>query len=169
MAHRLLGARVVEPEWNPAVTLTYAASESPAGEPILMLNGEGPAAGPVNSVVVMSDASDAYAPRGQHLVSVAVAHGATREDAALDEACRAQLGEWFGRAVSSWRLLDTSRIAHALPRHPAGGAPWRRGVTIEPGLYQCGDHVDNPSIDGALKSGLRAAVAAAADLAAGRC
>ena len=43
--------------WNKTTAFCYAAQEAPVNEPILLLNGEGRAAGPVNHVAVMSAVS----------------------------------------------------------------------------------------------------------------
>jgi predicted NAD/FAD-dependent oxidoreductase len=81
---------------------------------------------------------------------------------------REQLVEWFGGLVAGWRLLRVYRISHALPDQTAGKLdPWQRPVRLRPGLYVCGDHRDNGSIDGAMTSGFRAAQAVMADLDAG--
>ena len=71
-----------------------------------------------------------------------------------------QLTSWFGAQVSAWHHLRTYRIAYALPRQaaPALAVP-ERDVRRGPGLYVCGDHVDNASINGAMVSGRRAAQA----------
>ena len=168
IASRLTNGAIVERGWNPSVTLWFAAAESPSHEPILMLNGEG--CGPVNTVVVMSDASRDYAPEGQSLLSVAVRNPGSSDDATLEADCRGQLLGWFGGVVSSWRLLRVDRVRQGLPSQPAGSlTPWRREVRLTPGQYVCGDYLDNASIDGALASGFRAAQAAAEDLHAGRC
>ena len=169
-AARLTGGAVADRGWNPSVTLWYAADQSPADEPILMLNGEGRSAGPVNTAVVMSDASRDYAPGGQSLVAVSVLEPGDFDDAGLDGACRAQLAGWFGSAVKSWRLLRVDRIKHGLPNQPPGSlTPWRREVRLAPGRYVCGDYLDNASIDGALVSGFRAAQAVAGDMHAKKC
>ena len=58
------------------------------------------------------------------------------------------------------------RIRHALPSQPVGVLePWERPVKLRAGLYVCGDHRDNASINGAMVSGRRAAEALAGDLA----
>jgi hypothetical protein len=44
--------------------------------------------------------------------------------------------------------------------------PWRRDVRVRPGVYVCGDHRDNASINGALESGRRAAEAVLEDATA---
>ena len=167
-ATRLTGGAVADRGWNQSITLWFAAAESPANEPILMLNGTG--AGPVNTAVVMSDASRDYAPPGQSLIAVTVLNDAGRDDVRLESDCREQLLGWYGGAVTDWRLLRLDRVRQGLPRQPAGSlTPWRRDVRLAPGQYICGDYLDNASIDGALVSGFRAAQAAAEDLHAGKC
>ena len=121
---------------------------------------------PVNNVVVMSDVSSAYAPPGQALIAVSVLGIPTHSDAELDTAVRQQLTRWFGASVAAWRHLRSYRIPHALPDQTAGKLdPWQRPVRLHPGLYVCGDHRDNASIDGAMSSGFRAAQAVMEDLA----
>jgi predicted NAD/FAD-dependent oxidoreductase len=66
--------------------------------------------------------------------------------------------------LDAWELLRVDRIAHAQPlQSPGRFSLPRRSVRVEPGLYLCGDHVDNASIQGALVSGRRAAEAVLAD------
>jgi hypothetical protein len=61
--------------------------------------------------------------------------------------------------------LKNYRIARALPdqKAPALDVP-QRPVRLERGLFVCGDHRDNASIDGALSSGWRTAQAVAEEL-----
>jgi protoporphyrinogen oxidase len=173
-AAKLTGGVVTDPGWKSAVTLYFDAPESPHGEGILAVNGEGPAAGPVNTVAVLSDVSRDYAPPGRSLVSVSLlgdrrlTPGDIETTPLADEsAVRRHLTAWYGDAVGEWRLIRTARVPLALPDQSPGRLdPWRRAVRLERGLYACGDHLDNASIDGALTSGFRAAQAAAADLSA---
>ncbi|MEM7310082.1 MAG: NAD(P)/FAD-dependent oxidoreductase [Planctomycetota bacterium] len=151
-AARLLG-RPATTGWSGTTTLYYAAERSPVGAPMLVLNGDGPGAGPVNHLCVLSDAQPSYAPAGAVLVSVSVNGVPDEADEALDAAVRAQLTGWYGAAVAGWRHLRTDRIPHALPRaFTRPDAP----VASEP-ITVCGDHVATPSIQGALGSGRRAA------------
>jgi phytoene dehydrogenase-like protein len=132
-----------------------------------MLDGEG--RGPVNCVAVMSNVSRDYAPAGKHLVAASVVGIPADTDDDLDHRTRLQLAEWFGSDVLGWRLLRVYRLPHALPDQTAGRLdPWRRPVRLRPGLYVCGDHRDNGTIDGAMASGFRAAQAVMEDLHAGR-
>ncbi len=164
-AARLTGGAVPAPGYNGTVTLYYAASASPIRQPVLMLDGDG--TGPVTITAVLSDVAPEYAPPGQALIAASVVGLPPDDDATLDGRTRGQLREWFGPAVDGWRLLRIYRIRHALPAQPVGWLePWRRPVTVRPGLFVCGDHMDNASIDGAMASGRRAARAVLDRLAA---
>lgn len=148
---------------NRVTCLYFAAPEPPVVGPWLVLNGE--AHGVVNTVAVMSEVSPAYAPPGQALVSVSVVGPSSLDAEALQARVREELTGWFGTAVSAWRHLRTYVIPNALPAQPPPALePPRRTVRLSPGLYVCGDHRDNSSIDGALGSGRRAAEALLADL-----
>ena len=146
--------------WNQTTAYCYAAERVPVNEPIIMLNGEGRAVGPVNNVAVMSAVSVAYAPPGAHLVVASVV-GAS----AAEQEVRAHVRKWFGPVVDSWRLLRTYPIPHALPqqRH----AEWEQAAVRlggAGGVYMCGDYRETASIQGALASGRRAAEAVLEDL-----
>ncbi|MGL6097400.1 MAG: NAD(P)/FAD-dependent oxidoreductase [Fimbriiglobus sp.] len=168
VAARLTAGAVPDIRWNGSTTLYYSTDRPPLTEPVLCLNGDGPAAGPVNTAVVLSAAAPGYAPPGQSLISAAVVGIPADSDTDLDRGARTQLTEWFGPAVGSWRLRRIDRIPHGLPDQTAGTLdPWERPVRVRPGVYVCGDHRDNGSIDGAMTSGFRAAQAVMADLTAG--
>jgi phytoene dehydrogenase-like protein len=155
-AARLIGGDFQAPASRGATTLYYAAQQPPLDEPLLVFDGENK--GPVNSLAVMSAAAPTYAPPGEPLVSALVIGVPDEADDRLDFRVRNQLGEWFGPEVARWRLLRIYRIPHALPDMAAGNLdPAERPVRIYPGLYVCGDHRDNGSIDGAMTSGFRAA------------
>jgi phytoene dehydrogenase-like protein len=150
--------------WNQTTAFCYAAEQAPVNEPIILLNGEGRAAGPINNAAVMSAVSPAYAPPGAYLVVASTVGSSPAE-----HAVRVHLRKWFGSAVDSWRLLRTYPIAHALPQQKHAEweqAPVRLGGTG--GVYMCGDYRETASIQGALASGRRAAEAVVQDLAAGK-
>ena len=149
------------PGWKGTVQLAWAAPAPPRDEAVLMLDGEG--AGPVNNVQVLSAVAPTYAPPGQALVTASVLDGAGGADADLDRAARAQLRRWFGEQVDSWRLLDVTRVPHALPRL-SSLAPPERPARLDDGLYVTGDWRRNGSINGALVAGRHAAEAVAHDL-----
>ena len=161
-AARLLGGDI--PAAAQGVTCLYfAAPRPPVEEPVLVLDGEG--RGPVNNLCVPTAVAPTYGPPGASLVSATVLGVPSDEDRLRSEV-RDQLAGWFGPAVDDWRHLRTYRIPYALPRQvpPALAVP-ERPVRWQPGVYLCGDHRDNASINGAMASGRRAAEAIAVDLA----
>lgn len=150
-AARLLG----DPAPTPGRSVTcmyFSAPRAPIASPMLVLNGDGQ--GPINNLCVPSVVSAAYAPAGRALISVTCLTDTT-ESLVLD-----QLESWFGSLVTDWQHLRTYRIANALPNQaaPALAVP-ERDVRRAPGLFVCGDHMDNASINGAMVSGRRAAQA----------
>jgi phytoene dehydrogenase-like protein len=153
-AHDLLDTP--SPEFKAAVTSYFAAEQAPTGERFLILDGEG--SGPANHVVVMSNVAPTYAPAGAHLISVSGVDEAANDPDSFRDQVPSQLRRWFGDSADAWRHLRTYRIPHALPRHPAGslthrGAPERRAD----GLIVAGDYSEFGAIQGALRSGRRAA------------
>lgn len=137
--------------WNGVTCIYYDAPSSPVPGPWLVVNGSG---GPINNLCVPSEAAPGYAPEGRSLVSVSVL-GAGEPDLAQIEA---QLRAWYGPAVAQWRHLRTYRIPRALPAYPVGAfAP--QPAQLASGLFACGDHREHPSLNGALRSGRRAAEA----------
>ena len=159
----------------------------PVTEPILVLNGRQPAsyqanghpATPrpvVNTLCFPSIVSPSYAPEGRHLASVGIVGAPvaeairTKDEAALEVAARRELAEWFGAdEIASWRHLRTYVLARAQDARP----PPNRGFNTPPrvagarGVYVCGDHCGTPSLNGALRSGRKAAEALLADIGRG--
>lgn len=152
------------PAWNSCATLYYAAPTSPVDGPLLVLNGDG-GRGPVNHICVPSEVSASYAPPGQALISATVVGQANQDDGVLDRDARAQMSRWFGAdRVTTWRLLRVARVPYSLPRsvpHPDAVAG---AVRLGENVYACGDYLESPSINGALRSGRRAAETWLADI-----
>jgi phytoene dehydrogenase-like protein len=134
--------------------LYFDAPEPPIRTPTLMLSAE---PGPINQLAVLSNVAPGYAPDGRHLVSVSLLGTPQEERATSEQAVRQQLSTWFGGpTVDRWRTLRTYRIPDGLPDQHVGQLnPPRRPVQVDGGLFVCGDHRDNASIDGAMQSGLR--------------
>ncbi len=135
-------------DWNSTTTVYYAADSSPLGENILLLNGNGQ--GLVNHICVPSDVCASYAPVGQSLISVSIVGPHDKDDAQLDASIRGEMASWFKHSVADWRFLRAYRISKALPRFRNTNS----GTPAHPdGRFVCGDHVQDPSINGALLSG----------------
>lgn len=160
--------------WRGTACLSFDAPQSPVPEPLLVLNGHGIGSGPVNHLAVPSEVQPGYAPAGRSLVSASVVHGAwpadrVADDEVLERDVRDQLGSWYGDTVQDWRLLRIDRVRHALPSQRPGELPddgWAE--RIAPGLFVCGDHMAGASIQGALRSGRRAAEGVLQARAAGK-
>ena len=146
------------PSMRAVTTLYFAGEASLVGQPVLVLNGTGQ--GLVRHMCVPSDVSASYAPRGQALISATVLGNPPLEDEHLEAQVLGELEQWFGPAARSLRHLRTYRVLEALPEQPVGWLnPPEREQQRADGLYVCGDHLDQGSIQGALRSGRRCAEA----------
>ncbi len=125
--------------------------------------------GLVNNACVPSSVSPSYAPAGQALISASVvgvpAPGSPLDprtpagEAALAAAVRDELGEWFGAdEVAGWRHLRSYVVPFAQPPQ-APPTQLERSVQLSASLFVCGDHREAATLDGALRSGRRAAEA----------
>ncbi|MEM8709100.1 MAG: NAD(P)/FAD-dependent oxidoreductase [Actinomycetota bacterium] len=146
-ATELLGLPPVES--NPATCVWFAADAPPITEPLLVLDGDGPA----RNIAIMSNVSPAYAPAGKALIGGACP-GVLDPDA--ESAVRAQLRAIWGDQVDDWTHLRTDAIPHGQPAQPPSVPPKQR-TALGDGLHVCGDHRDTSSIQGALFSGRRCA------------
>ncbi|HEY3987699.1 MAG TPA: NAD(P)/FAD-dependent oxidoreductase [Acidobacteriaceae bacterium] len=146
-------------QWNRTTTFYYAADRTPIDGPLLVLNGDGPGAGPVNHAMVLSQASERYAPPGMHLIAANVIGRAPQSGPQIEQLerdARAQLQRWFGADVTRWMVLGGYPIVHALPL--STHVEWQQSnPRLMDGVYVCGDYREMPSIQGALASGRRAA------------
>jgi phytoene dehydrogenase-like protein len=158
-AHRM-GWLPDAPTWRATTCLYFAAGTPPTRGPLLVLNGEG--RGPINNMCVASEVSPEYAPRDRSLVSVTVV-GDHRSEDSLTTRVRNQLVEWYGDDANRWRHVGSYAVPRALPAFEEPTTP-NRSPRVSDRLFICGDHWADPSINGALASGRRAADAVAADL-----
>jgi phytoene dehydrogenase-like protein len=164
-AARLLGA-ATPPDTRSTTCLYFAAPEPPVRKPLLVLNGEG--TGPINSLLVPSVVSPAYAPPGDALVTVNLLGNPAEDDKTLEGRVRTQLSNWFGTIIRHWRLLRLYRIDRALPtQEPPVAGPDAWPCQLAPWLFVCGEYQGAPAIQWALFTGRRAGVAVAAALRSG--
>jgi protoporphyrinogen oxidase len=141
--------------WRKVQCFYFAADEAPLKEPVIVLNGEGE--GPVNNFCVESAVAPSYAPAGASLLSASVLGEATEEQV------REHLQIWFGAQVKRWLHLRTYDVSYAQPDQTTL-LKAARPVRIRKGLYVCGDHVENASLNGAILSGKRAAEAVLSEI-----
>jgi phytoene dehydrogenase-like protein len=155
VAHRLVGAAVADPGSRAAGCCWFATPDPPRRGPVLILDGE--ASGPVKNVAVMSEVAPSYAPPGRALVAAAVP-GADALDPNITGRAREQLARWFGSTTGDWEHLRTDVIPHGQPAQRAPLHP-KQAVRLGDGLFVCGDHRDTASLQGAMFSGGRTAIA----------
>jgi phytoene dehydrogenase-like protein len=172
-AARLVG--LPEVGSKPVSCVYFAADRPPVPHKLVVLDGSG--TGPALNVAVMSNVAPSYAPEGQALVAAACPglldvpeslRPRFDADSAADRlasSVRAQLREWWGPQVDTWRHLRTYTIAHGQPDQRPPFSP-RQRVDLGAGRFVCGDHRDTASIQGALFSGRRCGEAVAEALSA---
>ncbi len=154
-AARLTDGAIDAPAGRGVTTLSYAAARSPFPRRRLVLHADSAL---LSTSCAPSDVCAGYAPAGQALLSVTVLGVPDVDDDGLDDAVRAALRPQCGTDVDTWRRIAVHRIAHAQPLHtPALLEVPERPVALASGVFVCGDHRDQASINGALASGRRAA------------
>ncbi|MER7399198.1 NAD(P)/FAD-dependent oxidoreductase [Streptomyces sp. NPDC000151] len=154
-AELLPGLRV--PDFHPVTMLHHTADTAPsypqAQDATLFL----PTEGPVAYSYAASAVDPSRTPPGRPLITTAVlGSAATLPAGALDKTVRPQLERLYGTSTDGWRLLAAHHDPYAVPAMPAPHDPLRP-VRVLAGLYVCGDHRDTGTVQGALRSGRRAA------------
>lgn len=163
VAHRLLpDLHGEKPKPGRSTTCLYFASRDPLPDsrPILHLDADN--RGPVNHAVVLSAVSPKLAPPGWNLISTSIIGAPSSLE--LPDVVREQMSHWFGPCALEWQHLRTYQIRHAQPEGrqlALGDGPLH--PQLAPGLFRCGDYVEDVSINGALLSGRRAAEAILAE------
>lgn len=158
-AELLPGLRV--PPFHPVTVVHHTADEAPLAEPSLLLDAD--RRSPVAHTAVVSEVDPSRAPAGRALVSTTVL-GPPPAD--VEAVVRARLAVLYGRPTYRWETLAVHHTPEAVPAMPPPHDA-RRPVRLLDGLYVCGDHRDTGTVQGALRSGHRAAAAVLADLGAG--
>jgi len=155
-----------EPATKGLVTWWFEAPQAPSKLPLVAVDGRRAGRmprGPVWNTSVVSAAAPSYAPPGRHLVEATCLLDRPDGDAPEAEVLR-HIGEIYGCGTSGWRTIIRHRVPLALPVLPPPLRA-RSAVALGEGVFVCGDHRDTPSIQGALVSGNRTAMAIHAALA----
>ncbi|QDT39815.1 NAD(P)/FAD-dependent oxidoreductase [Stratiformator vulcanicus] len=149
---------VEPPQWNSTTCLYFEADRPPLREPLLVLSAT-ENDGPISNLTVPSQICRSYAPQGRSLICISTKSEFGDGDELIDPVKR-QAKRWFGQSVENWRLLKTYRIPQALPKMipPTSNLDGRDPLHAG-GVYVCGDHWANSSLNGAMETGRRAAEA----------
>lgn len=148
-------------------TWWFAAWTPPARVPLLALDGRRPGggpAGPVHHAADLTSVVPGHAPAGRRLIQATTL---TPEHETSEHDVRRHVGEIYGVPTGDWELIVRHHVPHALPAQPPPLAA-RQPVRLAERLFVAGDHRDTGSIQGALVSGTRAALAVTSSFAAPR-
>lgn len=130
----------------------FSAPKAPVEGAWLVLNGE--ADGLINNVAVMTNVAPSYSSDARALISAtALGNVVPKSDTILKDDVMVQMRRWFGAEVDQWRVVRIDRIPHAQPFST------KSPRLVRPGLYVAGDHTQQASAHGALRSGRVAAEA----------
>jgi predicted NAD/FAD-dependent oxidoreductase len=115
----------------------------------------------------MSAIAPEYAPAGRGLFVANTAFLPRDADSCADlaEDMRRTLAQILGRAATDgWELVAVQRIPHAIPRQWPSDLAARLPSALGPRVFVAGDHLEDASINGAMRSGRLAAERAIATL-----
>ncbi|WP_326832935.1 NAD(P)/FAD-dependent oxidoreductase [Nocardioides marmotae] len=159
-AHRLVGTPTPAPRG--VVTQWWAvddlAGRRDARAPgVLAVDARPRPSGPAVNAAIVSAAAPSYAPEGRHLVQASALIGSGAAPPS-EGRMRRHAADLLGLVDTGWQELARHELPQALPAQPVPFAA-RRPVVVRPGLVVCGDHRDTASLQGALVSGQRAALA----------
>ncbi|WP_017731964.1 NAD(P)/FAD-dependent oxidoreductase [Nafulsella turpanensis] len=137
-------------------TFYFSADKTPVKGPFLVLNTKPNRF--VNHLCVPSELSRAYAPGSKSLISVSVIGIVEQNNQEAIKHIKQELKPYFGQQVQDWHHIKNIKIRYALPdqRHVQQQLA-DSSICLSPGLYVCGDHLLNGSINGAMRSGAFAA------------
>ena len=144
------------PRMNGVVTHYHLADSPPVAEAAIVLDAE--RSGPVANTVVLTNAAPSYAP-GRVLVSSSVVSSRVGSGDASEPAVRAHLSRLYGVDTASWQHVARYDVPAALPSMDPPRGRFRSPVRLSERVFVAGDWRDSASIQGALTSGRRAAVA----------
>jgi len=148
--------RVIPCSWSSTKCMYFTAAQPPSSTKLLMLLPD--SNGPVNHVFIPSNSVPSFAPPGKSLISASLVNVSSTTESTLLDVTK-QLRELFGSQVDSWRLLRSYIIPQALPMQPTNFNRLTRSAVLRDGIFLCGDYLETSSIQGALASGRRAAMA----------
>lgn len=171
---KIQGAPVDEPEWQAMQCVWFDAPKdtlSPLtnGRPRLLLEAETSEQRPANHVAVLSDVSPNYAPENRSLIAASIVLGTQQQptqteltaDSPPVARCREQIASWVGVDPTLLTPIGMQHIDRALPCQIVGRdgslTPPSRSIRIDERVILCGDAYENASINGAVRSGTKAA------------
>ncbi len=142
--------------YNSNTTMYFASANPPTDLPAILLQPDPEKF--INNICVMSHVSPKYSDNKEmHLIAVSLV-GDHSKDGHLLSKIEAELVELFGQETNEWKHIKTYHIPYSLPDQQSVVNYLKpEEFKIRDGLYCCGDHLFNGSINAAMKSGRLAA------------
>jgi hypothetical protein len=139
--------------WKQSTTVYFTAPATPYRRPMISLLTDSQAW--TNNMVVMSQVSSAYAPKGQSLIAISSAKPIPdKRGTRLQELIKKELQPYF--KTSGWEHLETYHIPYSLPTQKY--LPLGNGLEkVENNVYTCGDHQAYGASNAAMEAGELAA------------
>jgi len=162
---RRLVPELPEIHWCGTLSAWFATPDPSLLPRWLVLNGS--RRGAFNHGAAISAIAPGYAPAGRGLFVANTAFLPREADSCADlaEDMRRTLAQILGRAATDgWELLAVQRISHAIPRQWPADLAARLPSALGPRVFVAGDHLEDASINGAMRSGRLAAERAIATL-----
>ncbi len=150
---KLIGGSSPPPgQWSGTIAVHFETATPAITEPIIVLNGSG--TGGINLLCSPSGVAPGIAPQGRHSLLVSMRPKVSDAEPPIDaDAIRLEAATILGVDSTDWRHLTTCPVPEALPRNV------RREFLsdIPDDMQVAGDWLGDPSIDGAIQSGIDAA------------
>jgi len=142
--------------WNDTQQYYFSAKKNPFPKGYITLSFAED--GLINNLAVLSDVAPHYAPKGKHLISVSIRNQHAKSDDKIEEEIKRELISSGYEGVRNWELIKNYKVRKALPKldNNAYTRPFEES-RIGEGIYLAGDHLLNPSLNGAMESGELAA------------
>lgn len=139
-----------KPAFRSTKVYYYSTLQCALKHPAIMLNSTGH--GRIQHLCFPSQAQPAYAPAGYHLVSVTLSPMEDGSFGELDaDSVREEAGDLLQLGTCDWEFLKSYQVPRALPQMQS--IPGPGFLRLKENLWQAGDHLSYPSINGALYSG----------------
>jgi phytoene dehydrogenase-like protein len=136
--------------------LHFVSETPPFTQPIIALNTNVKRLS--NNICVINNVAEGYAPKNKYLISISLVGKTNSTHQELEKAVKSELEQWFGKVTQTWQHLHTREIHYALPNQNHVQYQVSSNQTkLRDGLYVCGDHQSNGSINAAMISGKGAA------------
>lgn len=142
----------VKTTYQSTTHIHFTSPNAPISKPIIALNTK--ANRLVNNICTINKIAPGYSTNKDQLISLSVVGKHALAPQELIQLVRKELSTWFGKETYEWRHLHTRHVQYSLPNQQSVlHSVAKNNYLIRKGLYNCGDHILNGSINAAMKTG----------------